>query len=213
MAQHHHVPKFGNWDKDNVPYTAYFENARKEKGSRMMNPNDPEENPEAFSLGTPSSVLSFGSHESNQAGKQKMEGKALSSESVSTDKSSSDQSLMHPSHRRSRIDRKKTLVEGSHSLSSSVSANSRNTSSASHQSSSTRQRTASVPKFGSWDEADPRSGDGFTLIFAKVKEEKHKASQVPIVPPRPNNRFDNQRMEGSSSSKSKFCCCFFPRGR
>lgn len=48
-----HVPKFGNWDNDgNVPYTLYFENARKGKGAggKMINPNDPAENPEAFSM-------------------------------------------------------------------------------------------------------------------------------------------------------------------
>ncbi|KAJ8551742.1 hypothetical protein K7X08_021757 [Anisodus acutangulus] len=52
MAQGSHVPKFGNWDGENVPYTAYFENARKgNKGGKMINPNDPEENPEAFAYG------------------------------------------------------------------------------------------------------------------------------------------------------------------
>lgn len=56
-----HVPKFGNWDSDgNVPYTLFFENARKGKGAgaaaggRMINPNDPAENPEAFSVAAPS---------------------------------------------------------------------------------------------------------------------------------------------------------------
>uniref|UniRef100_A0ACD5Y8V3 Uncharacterized protein n=2 Tax=Avena sativa TaxID=4498 RepID=A0ACD5Y8V3_AVESA len=49
-----HVPKFGNWDNEgNVPYTLYFDNARKGKGvgvgGKPMNPNDPVENPEAFS--------------------------------------------------------------------------------------------------------------------------------------------------------------------
>ncbi|KAJ6885517.1 hypothetical protein NC651_026222 [Populus alba x Populus x berolinensis] len=46
--QRHHVPKFGGWDNDNVPYTASFDTARREKSGRRMNPNDPEENPEAF---------------------------------------------------------------------------------------------------------------------------------------------------------------------
>ncbi|XP_020570895.1 uncharacterized protein LOC110018025 [Phalaenopsis equestris] len=42
-----HVPKFGNWDDKDIPYTRYFENALKyrEKG---FNPNDPQQNPEAF---------------------------------------------------------------------------------------------------------------------------------------------------------------------
>lgn len=49
QQQRSHIPKFGSWDADNVPYTAYFENARKDKGSGVMiNPNDPEQNPEAF---------------------------------------------------------------------------------------------------------------------------------------------------------------------
>ncbi|KAL6281968.1 hypothetical protein ACE6H2_012897 [Prunus campanulata] len=41
-----HVPKFGDWDSENISYTACFENARKDGLKR--NPNDPEENPEAF---------------------------------------------------------------------------------------------------------------------------------------------------------------------
>ncbi|XLS54092.1 hypothetical protein HN51_003847 [Arachis hypogaea] len=36
-----HVPKIGNWESDNVPYTAHFENARRERGVVMLNPNDP----------------------------------------------------------------------------------------------------------------------------------------------------------------------------
>ncbi|CAL5195495.1 unnamed protein product [Lathyrus oleraceus] len=48
MAQRTHVPKFGNWEgSDNVPYTAYFDKARKGRtGTKMINPNDPEENPD-----------------------------------------------------------------------------------------------------------------------------------------------------------------------
>ncbi|KAK7339139.1 hypothetical protein VNO77_19787 [Canavalia gladiata] len=51
MAQHSHVPKFGNWEsEENVPYTAYFDKARKGRpGSKMINPNDPEENSDLVS--------------------------------------------------------------------------------------------------------------------------------------------------------------------
>ncbi|XP_058206722.1 RPM1-interacting protein 4 [Rhododendron vialii] len=50
MAHGSHVPKFGNWEgADNVPYTAYFDKARKGRtGGKIMNPNDPEENPDMF---------------------------------------------------------------------------------------------------------------------------------------------------------------------
>jgi RPM1-interacting protein 4 len=48
MAQRSHVPKFGNWEsEENVPYTAFFDKARKGRtGGKMINPNDPEENPD-----------------------------------------------------------------------------------------------------------------------------------------------------------------------
>ncbi|KAG8640361.1 RPM1-interacting protein 4 isoform X2 [Manihot esculenta] len=50
MTQRSHVPKFGNWEsEENVPYTAYFEKARKGRGGKMINPNDPEENPDLSS--------------------------------------------------------------------------------------------------------------------------------------------------------------------
>jgi len=61
-----HVPKFGNWDNDgNVPYTLYFDNARKGKGAggKMINPNDPAENPEAFSMAAPSPAQTPPRHE------------------------------------------------------------------------------------------------------------------------------------------------------
>lgn len=51
MAQRSHVPKFGNWEsEENVPYTAYFDKARKGRtGGKVINPNDPEENSEVYS--------------------------------------------------------------------------------------------------------------------------------------------------------------------
>lgn len=46
---HSNVPKFGNWEsEDNVPYTVYFDKARKNRGGKMINPNDPAENPDIF---------------------------------------------------------------------------------------------------------------------------------------------------------------------
>ncbi|KAK1355998.1 hypothetical protein POM88_049254 [Heracleum sosnowskyi] len=44
------VPQFGNWDgQGNIPYTIYFDEARKSKlGGKMVNPNDPMEYPGMF---------------------------------------------------------------------------------------------------------------------------------------------------------------------
>ncbi|XP_043722245.1 RPM1-interacting protein 4-like [Telopea speciosissima] len=45
MAQRSHVPKFGNWESGDVPYTAYFDKASKSRsGAKMINPNDPKKN-------------------------------------------------------------------------------------------------------------------------------------------------------------------------
>lgn len=48
MMQRPHVPKFGAWDPNaNAPaYTAVFDQARAGKGGKMVNPNDPAENPD-----------------------------------------------------------------------------------------------------------------------------------------------------------------------
>lgn len=49
--QRSHVPAFGNWESEgNVPYTVFFDKARKGKGGGpIRNPNDPEEYPDMFS--------------------------------------------------------------------------------------------------------------------------------------------------------------------
>ncbi|GKV33919.1 hypothetical protein SLEP1_g42356 [Rubroshorea leprosula] len=51
MAERSHVPAFGNWEsEENVPYTAYFDNARKGRNAgKITNPNDPQENPKFLS--------------------------------------------------------------------------------------------------------------------------------------------------------------------
>ncbi|KAJ6367394.1 hypothetical protein OIU78_000034 [Salix suchowensis] len=59
---------------------------------------------------------------------------------------------------------------------------------------------ASIPKFGARDETGPRSGEGFIVIFNRVKEENQIASTTfPSVPTQPVS----QRNEGNSSSRSK----------
>ncbi|PIN03707.1 hypothetical protein CDL12_23764 [Handroanthus impetiginosus] len=55
MADRSNVPPFGNWEnEDNVPYTVYFDKARRKRGGKMINPNDPQENHEMLSNLDPS---------------------------------------------------------------------------------------------------------------------------------------------------------------
>ncbi|XP_021641462.2 uncharacterized protein LOC110636194 isoform X2 [Hevea brasiliensis] len=54
------VPKFGNWEsEENVPYTVYFEKARKERTEGKMNRNYSEENPDIFNTKPPIHASSF----------------------------------------------------------------------------------------------------------------------------------------------------------
>lgn len=65
-------------------------------------------------------------------------------------------------------------------------------------------RAASIPKFGSWDVNDPKSGEGFTVIFDRIKEEKQNngAIEVPtMLPPRPPTNHLKDRSKRSCVSK------------
>ncbi|KVH96887.1 Pathogenic type III effector avirulence factor Avr cleavage site-containing protein [Cynara cardunculus var. scolymus] len=170
QQQRSHIPKFGSWDADNVPYTAYFDNARKDKGTTgvMFNPNDPEENPEAFM------TYGGGYDDGNNDHKIVFADKNMKTSMTSSDKGSiSDISNNQQSY---KSDPKK---------------------------SSNSERSASVPMFGAWDEKDPRSAEGFTVIFQKVKEEKHiAATKFPPIPQHPTSnhpntpKHDNTRRKG-----------------
>ncbi|KAI9395606.1 hypothetical protein POPTR_004G002500v4 [Populus trichocarpa] len=165
-----------------------------------MNPNDPEENPEAFmyARGGMEDDVDFasGAFEGTNSEKQNIEGlkghnahsmspsdhrknarhNNLTSESGS-EKSSSDHSLL-------QAQKTGLAVDGS-------------THPFDHEG---HHRAASIPKFGAWDETDPRSGEGFTVIFNRVKEEKQIASTTfPSVPTQPVSL----RNKGNSSSRSK----------
>ncbi|PON52174.1 RIN4, pathogenic type III effector avirulence factor Avr cleavage site [Parasponia andersonii] len=283
-----HVPKFGNWENDDVPYTAYFENARREKpgdGGVRINPNDPEENPEAF-MGAmtrvrrtpleseapdhhhhqyhnsydaaavpfhqqhdrhtppPRRVMSVGKrhggaddltgksrhtrHHRNGSGGTQQSGESITSESVggsTTDKSSSDYSVLR---RHVVADRRKTTTISSSSVQGisdrgSISAATSDKVHRSHTSSGSNNnnnqycsdhhgqhhhRAASIPKFGAWDVNDPKSGEGFTFIFDKLKEEKqiNATGKVPnMASPPPNHYYKDrtQRTERSPSYVSK----------
>ncbi|XWS18150.1 hypothetical protein CRYUN_Cryun32bG0017400 [Craigia yunnanensis] len=229
-----HVPKFGDWDNDNLPYTTYFENARKEKGGIRMNPNDPEENPEAFMYirgGLESNYgcqpvqvpIAFGSNKSISADKHHTDGQSRRNtpnrngsydhqKSVrshrsmvlesGSEKSNSDYSLLQSNHRRANSGQKKGRAGGS-SFPSSISGLSTKGSGSYQFDGNKHHRTASIPKFGAWDETDPTSGEGFTAIFNKVKEEKQApSSNFPNVPQQPSNYSNYHQSKRRSPS---FC--------
>ncbi|GFY91698.1 indole-3-butyric acid response 1 [Actinidia rufa] len=197
-----HVPKFGSWDSDNIPYTAYFENARKEKGSGvMMNPNDPEENPEAFMFGR----VGTGSegHRRNTSDHQKSGSHKSTNSESGSDKSNSGYALQQQNHRRTRSTTRKNSTTEANNFVRPSPAHDR-LRSANNPSEDKSYRSVSVPKFGVWDEKDPKSGEGFTVIFNKVKEEKQiAATKLPTVPPQPRNFEKSQKKHAGSKKYGK----------
>nr|KAJ0209654.1 hypothetical protein LSAT_V11C400181340 [Lactuca sativa] len=210
--QRSHIPKFGSWDADNVPYTAYFDNARKDKGSGIMiNPNDPEENPEAFmAYGGNNDDISnddiiFADKNMKSGGK-----KSTTSSKVSSERSSiSDLSSKQQSY---KSDRKKSPNTNTREMTSNFAppspspAPNRPRYGYNPADDIVSHRSASVPMFGAWDEKDPRSGDGFTVIFQKVKEEKHIAATK--FPPIPQHDNPNIPKNPKKDSKGIKVCIF-----
>jgi hypothetical protein len=65
-----------------------------------------------------------------------------------------------------------------------------------------------VPKFGEWDEKDPSTGEGFTDIFDKVREEKQSgSSNAPTANSDAGyNRSNQSRKHESPVSPLQTCC-------
>ncbi|CAO2173501.1 unnamed protein product [Urochloa humidicola] len=201
-----HVPKFGNWDNDgNVPYTLYFDNARKGKGAggRMINPNDPAENPEAFSIAAPSPNRSDAAGRSPPPPPPAARHERRPSDAPPPPLSPNPYGAggsPSPYHRHAggepprrggaggRAGGGGYSVEQSpvHPYSSEsgggygLVANSgeRSRAKGGPRGNETPTRGSAVPKFGDWD-SNPASADGYTHIFNKVREEKQTQAGKP----------------------------------
>ncbi|KAL2969895.1 hypothetical protein AAZX31_15G108000 [Glycine max] len=185
---------FGNWDPDNVPYTAYFEHARREKSGIMINPNDPMENPGALNTGY---SLENGSHVRPRS--RGSNGGLTVTAEFGSEQSHFDHSV---THRSPQSDHQRNMSKGGSST-KSFSSSSHNT----HRSTNSsfndhaNHRATAIPKFGIWDVTNPKLGEGYTAILSKIKEEREiKSSHVDSIssPPLNNSNIKNQYGESSS---------------
>ncbi|KAJ7946354.1 putative RPM1 interacting protein 4 [Quillaja saponaria] len=141
--------------------------------------------------------------------------RSVTSESNS-DKSNSDFCLLPPSQEHTESNKKKCMTgEGgiSSTTRSSFSLSIQGGQAVQKRSTShptdvkNHHKSPSVPpKFGAWDEEDPKSGEGFTVIFDKVKKEKEDAA-ARLPTPSPNIQ---SKQEKSSFLGSKLFCCLSP---
>ncbi|KAL6130355.1 hypothetical protein ACLB2K_068735 [Fragaria x ananassa] len=224
-----HVPKFGDWNNKagTILYTVVFDKARKGKlkdGVKIMNPNDPEENPETFTViekkkvkeGPVKIKIPIVAGENGEY--------SLESETIAP-QSSHIRSL---SHRRHSFDEAELSV-----CSEKMSFKSNNSShiqqrlrerSKKRSMDSLTKRTGStehhhkhssisdidmipMPKFRDWYERNPKSGEDFTYKFNKVKKEQKSISDMfsAVLSSKPNNGLNANNFE-KTSSISKICC-------
>ncbi|KAK8517264.1 hypothetical protein V6N12_032460 [Hibiscus sabdariffa] len=159
---HSHVPKLGEWDNDDRPYTTYFKNARKDKAGtidlRGLESNHDCSKSESTDKHRTSGASRNGSTDHQKSARRQ---RNMGPESGGENVSGSGGTHMHSNHHRRTSSCPKTGPAGGGSFSGLGNYEYKH------------QRTTSVPKFGEWDETDPTSGEGFTVIFNKVKEEKH----------------------------------------
>ncbi|KAI4295976.1 hypothetical protein L6164_035969 [Bauhinia variegata] len=215
--QQSHIPKFGNWDGDNVPYTAYFENARRDRtGSLMIKPNDPEAFKTMSRGGSrkmddsdtvKASPASNGHRRSGSISRHRSRGShgSFTAESAASEKIS---------HTKRSMPKENSFVGSFSSTTSSIRRNkSRSYSSNDYNNKNNDEAVTVIPKFGDWDERDAKSGEGFTMVFDQIKGERQNAlGHYPngYVQSRLATSSNIQNQYGRPTSRiSKYCCCLF----
>ncbi|XP_060188428.1 protein NOI4-like isoform X2 [Lycium barbarum] len=73
-----------------------------------------------------------------------------------------------------------------------------------------QEQSRPLPKFGEWDVNDPASADGFTVIFAKARDEKNgtstSANSAPPASPRTEAASPQNDSYHQDPMKKWFCC-------
>ncbi|KAF7845583.1 RPM1-interacting protein 4 [Senna tora] len=208
MAQNSHVPKFGNWEsEENVPYTAYFDKARKGRTStKTINPNDPEESPDLAADNVSNRNGSDSTHHHGEHGAVSTDTHRKPARQSTGSENSIERSPLHRQAKTPGRDGHNGEAKNSYDSSHGTPGRSRlkpvnrgdeTVYNMQHNTYSLKliyhpkavqhlvadgDGDAAVPKFGEWDESDPASADGFTHIFNKVREERQGAKQAPGTP-------------------------------
>ncbi|KAG8061778.1 hypothetical protein GUJ93_ZPchr0003g17137 [Zizania palustris] len=231
---HKGVPKFGGWedeDRGDHLYTQYFENARKGKSpGRSVNPNDHHGDTEALSKASP---LRAGpvlkpedekrTNREDELRRHEPTVRKPHAESPNhrygdpnydsaARKTGVEKSPIHPRHQ-ARIANKGGISSPSRDRRGSSEGNrgtapttpGRSKFRPSGRGDETPERGSAVPKFGEWDEKDPSTGEGFTDIFEKVREEKQSGTGNA---PATTNEADYIKRYQRSKYESTGCSCF-----
>lgn len=230
MAKPNHIPKFGNWDpNDHMPYTVVFDNARAGKGGKMINPNDPMENEALFGKGSDGGSVNnkdsasrptarhqrrasrddseFGQAFNAGHGRNSSRGEEESFSQFDNGSGAGVGSGVSPIHPQAygRLGRKPGSA--SPAFEKKPEAGAPGTPSRNRP----ERYAAPLPKFGDWDVNNPSSGEGFTVIFDKARDEKKTGGALRIQesPLRPEADVSKPQPANQESTRW-FCRCFQP---
>ncbi|KAI7724404.1 hypothetical protein M8C21_007023 [Ambrosia artemisiifolia] len=229
MQQRSQVPKFGDWDnQDDVPYTVYFEKAKKGRKSKMNSQiSYPSSNNEPSFEAPDEAHIRYGEPIKSEPERPKVKDSSrikhetrVSGEEVDLRKSSDslsqprrvsrpsagsvqsfDNSPMHPRHHARGGNKASVSSESSYGAGSSTPGRAR-LGQVTRGDENVDDGTA-IPKFGDWDDNDPASGERYTEVFNKARQDKHAAGgRSPMITSEDGNYF------GQRKEKSKVFGCF-----
>ncbi|XP_022016582.1 RPM1-interacting protein 4 isoform X1 [Helianthus annuus] len=232
LAQRSQVPKFGDWEnQDDVPYTVYFEKAKKGRKSKMtpqisdpsLNNNQSFQAPEEAHISYDESIQSEPEKPKVQDSSRTKHETRVSREEVDLRKSSDsssqprrvsrpsagsvqsfDNSPMHPRHHARGGNKASVSSESSYGAGSSTPG--RRLGPVTRGDENVDDGPA-IPKFGDWDDNDPASAEGYTEVFNKARHDKHAGGgKSPMITSENTNYF------GQRKEKPKVFGCF-PWGR
>ncbi|XWS31260.1 hypothetical protein CRYUN_Cryun23aG0062100 [Craigia yunnanensis] len=231
MAQHSHVPKFGNWEsEESVPYTAYFDKARQGRSEgKIVNTNDPQENPDLYhdyvapTRAPPASRAKPELDEPVGHGPARRAHERGRSREEGDFRQYADSPARHDNvnHRAAgdstpsrygcgaqvtgRGSMASPAWEGKTSYDSSHGTPVRSRMRPSTRGDESPDKGTAVPKFGDWDENNPASADGYTHIFNKVREERNNGGKVSGMPGK-QSPYHSVRNRKPANSGAKTCC-------
>ncbi|CAH2052582.1 unnamed protein product [Thlaspi arvense] len=195
------VPKFGNWEgEENVPYTAYFDKARKARappGGKVTNPNDPEYNSD------PQPPPSKTRPEQAEPVRRSREHMRSREESELKQFSDGGGSSNEAANKRQGRASQNNSYDKSPLHKNSYDGTGRSKPKPNVRADESPEKVTVVPKFGDWDENNPASADGYTHIFNKVREERSSGANVSG-----SSRTPTHTSSRSNPSNTFKCCCF-----
>ncbi|KAK1411174.1 hypothetical protein QVD17_37720 [Tagetes erecta] len=229
MAVRSQVPKFGDWEnQDEVPYTVYFEKAKKGRKAKLNSQiSDPSLNKEPSFQSAEEAQIRYSESLKSEPERPKVHDSPgpkhetrVSREEVNLRKSSdslpqprrtsrqsggSVQSFDNsPGYPRQHVrGGNKASVSSESSYGAGSLTPGRTRLGQVTRNDENADDGPAIPKFGDWDDNDPTSGEGYTEVFNKARHDKHAAGgKSPMI------STDSGNYYGQRNEKSKGCGCF-----